>query len=173
MKRTILTIAAAIAATTMALAVAGTAAAASGVSTSGAPGKVYEASIPVTCSDWGNLYNHTGLRDVVINGPTVYGRLLSNGSTWQYVRYQVDIKDLTTNQLSVGIPSQWYAASTTTGVRLPQMSGAVPIGHLLAVDIHIFWWDPVSAKYTGTMDYRVNAYYNFNYSPPLFRSTYC
>jgi hypothetical protein len=156
---------------TAAIAGVGNAGAASGVFASGAPGAVIEDVRPVNCTNMWSLVGNVG-RTVTVVGPRVYARALNNGSTQQYVNYRADIIDLETGAKTQGT-TEWFLASTTNAVVLPRMVGHVPLGHRVVVDMIVLWWDPVSQGYTGALSYRVNAYFNSDYSPAYFRSTYC
>jgi hypothetical protein len=147
-----------------------TAGAATGVTKSLNPGPVYEPSYPVTCM--GSIYASLP-KSVSISAPSVYAAALANGSRSQYVSWAADVYDFTSGTHTTGTFTNWVSASTSVPAKLPGLVATVPQFHRVGVRIHILWWDPVSQRYSGTLDYTVNAYYNMEYSPWLFSTTSC
>jgi hypothetical protein len=143
--------------------------AARAVSQSGAPGAAWEPSRPATCYD--NILAR--VKQLTVTGPTVYAAALSNGSRSQYVTWSTDVTDATTLVTAIGSWSAWALATTTTPVRLADMSGSFSYFHPLGVRVHIRWWDPLSQQYTGALDYTINGYYNYDYSPASFSTYSC
>jgi len=150
----------------------GTAAAASDITQTLTPGTVYEASFPVKCWNFG-LVDGSNLKNVYINPPAVYAAPLANGSRSQYVSYAADLFDFTTGENHVGTFTAWALASTSTPAKLPQLVSSVPLFRRIGIRIHVIWWDPVSQRYSGTLDYSVNQYYDMDYIPWLLRSGSC
>jgi hypothetical protein len=151
------------------LVVATEAEAATAVSKSGVPGATYEPSQPASCFD--NVFAR--VKQLGVYGPTVYAAALGNGSRSQYVTWRTDVTDRTTGVTAVGSWSAWALATTTTPVKLAEMDGNFTLFHPLGVRVHILWWDPISKTYTGTLDYTINGYYNYDYSPVQFSTSSC
>lgn len=167
----------AIAAAALAISAA-TAGAATNVTSSGVTSAVREPGQPALCSDWGNVLSSnfgypSGVKDVAVNGPTVWAAPLANGSRSQYVMYRADVWDMTSQRWYDGSWTGLYLATTTAPASLPQVTAQVPAWDRIGVRIHIAWWDPVSQRYSGVLDYTVNGYYNLDYSPVLFSTSSC
>jgi hypothetical protein len=162
-----------------AVAICGTAGAATNVDVSRTPGRVIEPTIHVACStalatDATLFGNYTLSKDVYVIPPTVYAARLANGSQAQYVSYAADIYDITSGQNHLGTFTNWYPASTSIPAALPKLHGTVPLGHYVGVRIHIIWWDPVSATYSGTLDYTATSYKDLDPQPfGVVRTNYC
>ena len=157
---------------------AASATAATNVTSSGITSAVQEPSQPVRCSDWGNVLSSafgyaSGTKDIAINGPTVWAAPLANGSRGQYVAYRADVWDIAAQRWYDGSWTSYVYATTTSPASLPQVTSSVPAWDPIGVRIHIVWWDPVSSRFSGTLDYTVNRYYNLDYSPVLISSSSC
>jgi len=100
----------------------------------------------------------TTFDQVTANGPTVYARALSNGSTGQWVYEQIKFFDLTTQSVHDS-NAGWTWTTTTTPATLPSRAFNAVYGDTVMVAIRLWWWDPVSQTYTGYMDYGVDSYY--------------
>ena len=154
--------------------VASGAAAATQVTTTGAPGPVYESANPVICTQQVVAYNFgSSYKGVKVFFPTVYARALSNNSRSQWVMEQVHVYDATTGTWDENNYTSWQLATTTQGVTFNPLLKMVGLTDSALVEITIWWWDPVSATYTGSMDYLVNTYYRSNYGYPGSQYTYC
>jgi hypothetical protein len=148
--------------------------AATQVTTWGAPGAVYESANPVICTQQVVAYNFgMSYKGVKVFFPTVYARTLSNNSRSQYIMEQVHVYDATTGTWDQNNYTSWGLASTTQGVTFNPLLKTVGLNDQALVEISIWWWDPVSASYTGYMDYLVDTYYRSNYGIPGSQYTFC